>query len=125
MVRWLLREGPTRSHSELGRETLLRQWYFSLSCGRVGHCRTFYTLYVMLLISLSLFYLLYLFYCEPLPPCGSFFFFSPLFLGIFFRLKSITPLLFFVISSPMLFPQYPLLLMVCFFLSHLPEITLI
>ena len=44
MVRWLLRKGTTRSHSELGRETLLRQWYFSLSCGRVGHCRTFYTL---------------------------------------------------------------------------------
>ena len=49
MVRWLLRKGPTRSHSELGRETFLRQWYFSSSCGRVGHCRTFYTLAVTLL----------------------------------------------------------------------------
>lgn len=41
MIRWLLRKGPTRSHSELGRETFLRQWYFSLSCGRVGNCRIF------------------------------------------------------------------------------------
>ena len=41
MIRWLLWKGPTRSHSELGRETFLRQWYFSLSCGRVGNCRIF------------------------------------------------------------------------------------
>ena len=72
MVRWLLRKGTTRSHSELGRETLLRQWYFSLSCGRVGHCRTFYTLVSLTLLILP-FLLLY-------PPCprllveGSFFF---------------------------------------------------
>ena len=38
---WLLHEGTTRSHLELGRETLSRQWYFSLSCGRVGHCQFF------------------------------------------------------------------------------------
>ena len=41
MIWWLLRKGPTRSHSELGRETFLRQWYFGLSRGRVGNCQIF------------------------------------------------------------------------------------
>ena len=41
MVRWLLQEGTTRSHPELGRETSSRQWYFGLSRGRVGHCQFF------------------------------------------------------------------------------------
>lgn len=36
---WLWRSGCTRSHSELGRETLLRQWYFVLRHGRVGRCQ--------------------------------------------------------------------------------------
>ena len=36
---WLWRSGCTRSHSELGRETLQRQWYFILRCGRVGRCQ--------------------------------------------------------------------------------------
>src|SRR5690606_11784310 len=36
---WLWRSGCTRSHSELGRETLQRQWYFVLRCGRVGRCQ--------------------------------------------------------------------------------------
>ena len=35
--------GPsTRSHPELGRETLLRQWYFGLSRGRVGRRQVFH-----------------------------------------------------------------------------------
>ena len=42
MFRWLLREAPTRSHSELGRETSQRRWYFILRCGRVGRCRFFF-----------------------------------------------------------------------------------
>ena len=34
--------GPnTRSHPELGRETLQRQWYFGLSRGRVGRRQVF------------------------------------------------------------------------------------
>ena len=33
---WLLREAPTRTHSELGRETSQRRWYFVLRHGRVG-----------------------------------------------------------------------------------------
>ena len=33
---WLSRRCPTRSHSELGRETRLRQWYYRSSDGRVG-----------------------------------------------------------------------------------------
>ena len=36
---WLLRGGCTRSHSEHGRETPLRQWYFVLRHGRVGRCQ--------------------------------------------------------------------------------------
>lgn len=36
---WLWRSGCTRSHSELGRETLQRQWYFVLRHGRVGRCQ--------------------------------------------------------------------------------------
>jgi hypothetical protein len=36
---WLWRSGCTRSHSELGRETLQRQWYFVLRRGRVGRCQ--------------------------------------------------------------------------------------
>ena len=73
MVRWLLRKGPTRSHSELGRETLPRQWYFSLSCGRVGHCRTFYILSIFTFYFYLPFFTSYLSY-RPLPPCGLFFY---------------------------------------------------
>ena len=36
---WLLRDGCTRSHSELGRETSQRRWYFVLRHGRVGRCQ--------------------------------------------------------------------------------------
>lgn len=36
---WLQRSGCTRSHSELGRETLQRQWYFVSRRGRVGRCQ--------------------------------------------------------------------------------------
>jgi hypothetical protein len=36
---WLLRGGCTRSLSEHGRETPLRQWYFVLRRGRVGRCQ--------------------------------------------------------------------------------------
>ena len=36
---WLWRSGCTRSHSELGRETFQRQWYFVLRHGRVGRCQ--------------------------------------------------------------------------------------
>jgi hypothetical protein len=36
---WLWRGGCTRSHSELGRETPLRRWYFVLRRGRVGRCQ--------------------------------------------------------------------------------------
>ena len=36
---WLLRGGCTRSHSEHGRETPLRQWYFVSRRGRVGRCQ--------------------------------------------------------------------------------------
>ena len=35
----LLRGGCTRSHSEHGRETPLRQWYSVLRRGRVGRCQ--------------------------------------------------------------------------------------
>ena len=49
MIWWLLPKGTTRSHSELGRETFARQWYFSLSCGRVGHCQIFYILFITVL----------------------------------------------------------------------------
>ena len=38
---WLLQQGTTRSHLELGRETCSRQWYFGLSRGRVGLCQLF------------------------------------------------------------------------------------
>ena len=88
MVRWLLRKGTTRSHSELGRETLLRQWYFSLSCGRVGHCRTFYTL-----VSLTLLITLLLLY----PPCPH------SFVGVPFYPLSLYPssLLFFTEKYPL------------------------
>jgi hypothetical protein len=40
---WSWRSGCTRSHSELGRETLQRQWYFVSRRGRVGRrqvCQT-------------------------------------------------------------------------------------
>jgi hypothetical protein len=33
---WLLRSGQTRSHPELGRQTLQRQWYYVSRPGRVG-----------------------------------------------------------------------------------------
>ena len=36
---WLWRSGCTRSHSELGRKTLQRQWYFVSRRGRVGRCQ--------------------------------------------------------------------------------------
>ena len=36
---WLLRGGRTRSLSEHGRETPLRQWYSVLRRGRVGRCQ--------------------------------------------------------------------------------------
>ena len=38
MTRWLWRRCPTRTHSELGRESLQRRWYFVLRHGRVGRC---------------------------------------------------------------------------------------
>ena len=41
MTRWLWRRCPTRFHSELGRETLQRRWYFVLRHGRVGRCLVF------------------------------------------------------------------------------------
>ena len=59
MIWWLLPKGTTRSHSELGRETFARQWYFSLSCGRVGHCQIFYILFITVLF-------LYLFIFPPI-----------------------------------------------------------
>ena len=34
-----MRRGYTRSHTELGSQALLRQWYFVLRHGRVGRCR--------------------------------------------------------------------------------------
>ena len=36
---WLSRGGRTRSHSEHGRETPQRQWYFVSRRGRVGRCQ--------------------------------------------------------------------------------------
>ena len=36
---WFWRGGCTRSHSELGRETPQRRWYFVLRHGRVGRCQ--------------------------------------------------------------------------------------
>ena len=36
---WSLRGGRTRSHSEHGRETPQRQWYFVSRRGRVGRCQ--------------------------------------------------------------------------------------
>ena len=36
---WLWRGGCTRSHSELGRETPQRRWYFVSRRGRVGRCQ--------------------------------------------------------------------------------------
>ena len=36
---WFWREAPTRSHSELGRETSQRQWYCVLRHGRVDRCQ--------------------------------------------------------------------------------------
>jgi hypothetical protein len=36
---WSWRGGCTRSHSEHGRETPLRRWYFVLRRGRVGRCQ--------------------------------------------------------------------------------------
>ena len=41
MTRWLWRKRPTRPHSELGRESLQRRWYFVLRHGRVGRCLVF------------------------------------------------------------------------------------
>ncbi len=49
---WLWRSGCTRSHSELGRETLQRQWYFVSRRGRVGRCQVCQT-HVILFILLS------------------------------------------------------------------------
>ena len=61
---WLLRRGTTRSHSELGRETCPRQWYFGLSRGRVGNCQFFHN--PIHSLSLLLFY-------NNLPNQGGFF----------------------------------------------------
>jgi hypothetical protein len=36
---WLLRSDKTRSHPELGRQTLLHRWYCVLRPGRVGRCQ--------------------------------------------------------------------------------------
>src|SRR5579872_7275998 len=36
---WLRRSDKTRSHPELGRQTLLRQWYYVSRHGRVGRCQ--------------------------------------------------------------------------------------
>src|SRR5690349_6912922 len=36
---WFWRGGCTRSHSEHGRETPQRRWYFVLRRGRVGRCQ--------------------------------------------------------------------------------------
>ena len=36
---WLWRGVQTRSHLELGRKSLQRQWYFVLRRGRVGRCQ--------------------------------------------------------------------------------------
>jgi hypothetical protein len=36
---WLWRSVHTRSHPELGRKSLQRQWYFVLRRGRVGRCQ--------------------------------------------------------------------------------------
>jgi hypothetical protein len=36
---WLWRSVHTRSHLELGRKSLQRQWYFVLRRGRVGRCQ--------------------------------------------------------------------------------------
>src|SRR5215212_9040918 len=36
---WLWRSVYTRSHLELGRKSLQRQWYFVLRRGRVGRCQ--------------------------------------------------------------------------------------
>jgi hypothetical protein len=36
---WLLRSDKTRSHPELGRQTLLHRWYYVLRPGRVGRCQ--------------------------------------------------------------------------------------
>ena len=42
-TRWLWRRCPTRPHSELGRESLQRRWYFVLRHGRVGRCLVFWS----------------------------------------------------------------------------------
>src|ERR1700691_5609250 len=36
---WLLLSDKTRSHPELGRQTLQRQWYYVSRPGRVGRCQ--------------------------------------------------------------------------------------
>src|SRR5947209_20465476 len=36
---WLLRSDKTRSHPELGRQTLQRRWYYVSRPGRVGRCQ--------------------------------------------------------------------------------------
>ena len=41
MIWWLWRRSRTRSHPELGRETLQRQWYSVLRRGRVGRRQVF------------------------------------------------------------------------------------
>ena len=45
MSRWSQQRCPTRSHSELDRETLSRLWYFVLRHGKVGRRRLFYLLF--------------------------------------------------------------------------------
>ena len=51
---WLLRGGCTRSLSEHGRETPLRQWYFVSRRGRVGRCQVYKMQLVLLLIHIPL-----------------------------------------------------------------------
>ena len=48
---WSWRGGCTRSHSELGRETPQRRWYFVSRRGRVGRCQVCKTHETSLLIT--------------------------------------------------------------------------
>ena len=59
MTRWLWRRCPTRSHSELGRESLQRRWYFVLRHGRVGRCLVFW-IHCLRITALLKHYYLYL-----------------------------------------------------------------
>jgi len=48
---WLWRSVHTRSHLELGRKSLQRQWYFVLRRGRVGRCQACKTQFLHSLIN--------------------------------------------------------------------------